>query len=392
MTTYTVSPCSSAEEIPTTAWDRLAPAGHPFLNADFLRISERHGAAGRPCGWLAQHLLARDAQGRIVGLLPLYLRANSHGDFIHDWAWASAYRESGRAYYPKLTSALPHTPASGPRLLVDTAADEAAVRRALIDAAKALAEAYDVSSWHVAFPAAEEREVLRAAGLLLSHHVQFHWHAGNMQNFDDYLAAFTAEKRRKVRAERRRVRESGLRIEVCHGDEVAAAEWPALHALYASTFEKYGNYPVFSAACFAELAAVLGRKMVAFIARDGKQAVAVALCFRGADTLYGRYWGCLGSYHSLHFELCFYQGIEYCLRTGLRRFEPGAGGEHKVARGFVPAVVYSCHWLRDPLMHALIARHLQQQEQLVAAYRDDAAEHLPFRNTQAPTREPADHG
>jgi uncharacterized protein len=384
MPTFTVTPCASAEAIPRQAWDRLCPPGHPFLNADFLAILERHGAAGPACGWQAQHLVARDGDGHIVGLLPLYARSNSHGDFIHDWSWAAAYQQLGRAYYPKLLSGLPHTPAAGPRLLVGDGPDQAAIRRALIDGALALARESGASSWHVAFPEAAERETLAEAGLLISHNVQFQWLAGGCREFDDYLATFTAEKRRKVRAERRRVDNSGLAIEICHGDEIAAAEWPALHALYASTFEKFNNYPVFSPACFAELAATLGRRMVAFIARDGRHPVAVSLCFRSDEALYGRYWGCRGNYHSLHFELCFYQGIAYCLRHGLQRFEPGAGGEHKIARGFTPTLVHSAHWLRDPAMHKLIGRHLALQGGAVAAYRDEAASHLPFRCEPAP--------
>ena len=374
----TISPYSAADAIPRAAWERLAPPGHPFLNADFLGIVERHGAAGPACGWQAQHLVARDGAGSIVGLLPLYVRSNSHGDFIHDWSWAAAYRQLGRAYYPKLLSGLPHTPATGPRLLVADGPGQPAIRRALIDSALDLARQSGASSWHVAFPEAGDRQALAEAGLLTSHNVQFQWQAGDCREFDDYLAGFTAEKRRKVRAERRRVANSRLAIAVCHGDEIDPAEWPALHALYASTFEKFGNYPVFSAACLAELAASLGRRLVAFIARDGRQAVAVSLCFRSDEALYGRYWGCRGDYHSLHFELCFYQGIAYCLRHGLQRFEPGAGGEHKIARGFTPTLVHSSHWIADPSMHRLIAQHLDRHGEAVAAYRDEAATHLPF--------------
>ena len=380
MPQLTVSCHHAAEAIPHEAWTRLCPSGHPFLNGDFLRVLETHGAAGRACGWLARHLTATDENGVVRGILPLYARFNSHGDFIHDWSWAAAYQQLGRAYYPKLLSGLPHTPATGQRLLVrDDDEDRAAIRQALIDGALALAAEFGVSSWHVAFPNDEDRSHLHDAGLLTSHNVQFQWLAGECRDFGDYLATFSAEKRRKVRAERRRVAESGLVIEARHGDEVEPAEWPALHALYALTFDKFGNYAVLTAACLADLARVLGRKMVVFTARDGGEPVAVSLCFRSDEALYGRYWGCSGQYHSLHFELCFYQGIAYCLREGLQRFEPGAGGEHKIARGFSPTIVHSSHWIADPAMHRLIGRHLEQQGSAVEAYRDEAAEHLPFR-------------
>jgi predicted N-acyltransferase len=379
MPAITITVCPSAEAIPREAWDRLCPSGDPFLNADFLAILERHGPAGRAWGWVAQHLRATDASGRIVGILPLYLRFNSHGDFIQDWSWASAYQQLGRVYYPKLLSGMPHTPAAGPRLLVGDTPDTAIVRQALIDGAQAVANEHQASSWHVAFPDKENKLALQNAALLISHNVQFHWLNNGCADFDGYLATFAAEKRRKVRAERRRVNESGLTIEIRHGDEVDPAEWPALHALYASTFEKFNNHAVFTAPCFAELAQALGRRMVLFIARDSGQPVALSLCFRSDQVLYGRYWGCRGNYHSLHFELCFYQGISYCLREGLQRFEPGAGGEHKIARGFTPTVVHSAHWIADPKMHTLIGRHLAQQGGAIQAYRDEAADHLPFR-------------
>lgn len=379
MPSLTITPYPAADAIPRAVWNRLCPPGDPFLNADFLSILERHGAAGAQWGWMARHLVASDAHGSIVGLLPLYLRFNSHGDFIHDWSWASAYQQLGRNYYPKLLTGLPHTPAAGQRLLVGDGPDGAAIRQALIAGAKALVDEVDASSWHVAFPAEEEKAALHDAGLLTSHNVQFHWLADGCGDFDGYLARFSAAKRRKVKAERRRVQESGLSIEVRHGDEVDPAEWPLLHALYAATFDKFNNYAVFSPACFAELAPALGQRMVLFIARDGSAPVALSLCFRSDTVLYGRYWGCSGNYHSLHFELCFYQGIAYCLHHGLQRFEPGAGGEHKIARGFTPTLVHSAHWIADPTMRELIGRHLQRQSGAVAAYRDAAAEHLPFR-------------
>lgn len=379
MPDVTISTCDSAAAIPREAWDRLCPSGHPFLNADFLAIIERHGAAGPDWGWVARHLVARDDTGLVVGILPLYVRFNSHGDFIHDWSWASAYQQMGRKYYPKLLSGLPHTPAAGPRLLVADGPHAVAVRGGLIDGAISLAGEYEASSWHVAFPHEDDLATLRAAGMLISHNVQFQWLDSGCGDFDGYLATFAAEKRRKVRAERRKVAASGLSIAICHGDEIDPAEWPALHALYAATFDKFNNHAVFTAACFADLAQALGRRMVVFIARDGGQPVAVSLCFRSDEALYGRYWGCNGHYHSLHFELCFYQGIAYCLREGLQRFEPGAGGEHKIARGFTPTMVHSAHWIADPAMRKLIGRHLELQGDAVATYRDQAADHLPFR-------------
>ncbi len=378
-----ISTVSAASAIPRAAWPTLCPPGDPFLNADFLAIIERHGAAAREWGWTARHLVASDPHGTVVGLLPLYVKTHSHGDFIYDWSWAAAYRQLGRQYYPKLISCLPHTPVAGPRLLVAEGPAAASIRQALADSAQALAAGLGVSSWHVALPAEADIALLRREGLLISHDVQFHWVDSGCGDFDGYLATFSAARRRKVRAERRRVEDSGLCIETRHGDQLDPAEWAQLHALYADTFARFNNHAVFSAACFADLAAALGGRMVAFIARDRGLPVAVALCFRSDEVLYGRYWGCSGNYHSLHFELCFYQGIAYCLEQGLRRFEPGAGGEHKVSRGFTPTVVHSAHWIADPGMRELLGRHLARQGEALADYRDEAATHLPFRRDRS---------
>lgn len=380
MTNIKIVAVDSAQAIGREAWARLAPPRDPFLNASFLPILERHGAAGRRQGWLPHHLVAADEGGATVGILPLYVKSNSRGEFIYDWSWAAAYRQLGREYYPKLLTGLPHTPATGPRLLAADTPAGLAIRRALIEAAKAIVAQADLSSWHVAFPTEAEVGPLEEAGLLAGHDVQFQWRDSGFGDFDGYLAAFSADKRRKVRAERRRVRESGLEIETRHGDLVDAAEWPALHRLYASTFDKFGNQAAISAACFAELARALGDRMVVFIARHGDEPVALSICFRSDEALYGRYWGSRGDYHSLHFELCFYQGIDYCLRHGLARFEPGAGGEHKIARGFTPTVVRSLHWIADPTMRRLIGQHLERQRAAVLEYRDEALTHLPFRS------------
>lgn len=379
MPPISVSTVNSSREIGRAAWERVAPAGHPFLNADFLDILERHGTAGPACGWQANHLLASDADGRVLGILPGYIKSNSHGDFIRDWSWAAAYEQLGKRYFPKLLSGLPHTPATGPRLLVGSGEDTNELLRQLVEAAKNCVSEHRFSSWHVALPDTTEVELFRSQGLLVSHDVQFHWRNRGFGDFDEFIGAFASARRRKIKAERRRIIESGLSIEVRHGNEIDPDEWPALHQLYAATFDKFGNYAAFSPASFADLAATLGRRMVVFIARDHLAPVAVSICFRSDDTLYGRYWGTHGNYHSLHFELCFYQGIAYCLENGLSTFEPGAGGEHKVARGFEPTIVRSCHWIGDTRMRQLIGQYLERQRAGILAYAEEAATHLPYR-------------
>jgi predicted N-acyltransferase len=376
---FSISRLSAASDITPEIWRAFCPPEHPFLNADFFDTLERHQTAGPARGWQAAHHLARTPDGSIAALLPTYVKSHSHGDFIHDWSWAAAYRQLGKPYYPKLLSGLPHTPAGGPRLLGGAEGPPRAAAHALIAAAKQSVAEEGHSSWHVAFPTDREVEILAECGLLVSHNVQFHWRNHGYADFAGYLAAFPSEKRRKVKAERRKVAESGLTLAVRHGDEIEPGEWPALYDLYAATFDKYGNHAAFSPACFAELGARLGRRMVVFVAYQSGAPVAVSICFRSADTLYGRYWGTRGNFHSLHFELCFYQGIEYCLRHGLSTFEPGAGGEHKVARGFEPTIVRSCHWIADVRMRQLIGDFLERNHAAVLAYADEAASHLPFR-------------
>ncbi|NMG32335.1 GNAT family N-acetyltransferase [Aromatoleum evansii] len=383
MSKLTIRIADGAADIPREAWTALCPPGHPFLNGDFLRIVEEHGVAVPDAGWQPLHLVASE-EGAIVGLLPLYLKGHSHGDFIYDWSWKPVWERFGHRYYPRLVSGLPYTPVAGPRLLIAPGAtDRAAVRDALIAAAQGIATENHFSTWHVALAAPADLDAVAARGLLVSHDVQYHWSDAGFGDFDGFLQSFSAEKRRKVRAERRRAAESGLRIVVRHGDEIDRGEWPDLHALYKSTFDRFGNFAAFSPECFAELATTLGDRMVVFTARNGDETVALSLCFRSDDTLFGRYWGASRQIDSLHFELCFHRGIDYCLRHGLTRFEPGAGGEHKIARGFMPQIVRSAHWIPDPDIRRAIAPHLERQKLGIAAYHDDARSHLPFRKPDA---------
>ena len=362
---------------------RLLPCERdPFLDAGFLGALERHGAAAPELGWHPQHLVLRDADGSAVAMLPLYLKTNSFGEFIYDWAWARAFEQSGIAYYPKLFTGLPYTPATGPRIWVRRDRDRAELQRALIGAAIELARKHDLSSWHIAFPAADEVAAFEAAGLIARHDVQYHWHqraAAPYRDFDDYLAAFSADKRRKARAERRKVREAGVAIETLAGHKIPASVWTDIHALYAATFDKYGNYPAFSARCLADMGAALQERMVVFLARRDDTPIATAICFRSDTTLYGRYWGAVERVDGLHFELCYYQGIDYCLRHGLTRFEPGAGGEHKVARGFEPVTVTTLHWIADPRMREVLRQHLRRNAEAIENYADEASMHLPFK-------------
>lgn len=371
------------ENVTPPEWSALVDAREPFLNRDYLIALERHGAVSPKLGWTPCHLALRDESGGLAGVLPLYIKQNSFGEFIYDWSWANAWQQAGLAYYPKLFTGIPYTPATGSRLLCRSGPRADGVRDRLIVAAIDLARAHGMSSWHVAFPSDEELPRLESAGLLRRSDVQFQWFNRGYRDFQDFLDALSSDKRRKLRAERRKVREAGVEIELRHGHEIDAQLWRTLHALYEATFDKFGNHPAISAACFAEIGAALRERMLVFIARRGVEPVAVSICYRSDAVLYGRYWGARERIDGLHFDLCYYTGIAYCIAHGLGRFEPGAGGEHKVARGFEPTAVTTMHWIADPRMREALRQHIARVEQSVDHYRSEASAHLPFRNVEA---------
>ncbi|CAG0943048.1 hypothetical protein GPROT2_01981 [Gammaproteobacteria bacterium] len=365
----------------TTAaeWNALEHGGQPFLRHEFLAALEDSGCVGPATGWTPRHVVARDAAGRLAGALPLYRKTDSWGEFVFDFAWADAYRRAGLRYFPKLVAAVPFTPATGPRLLTAAGTDRPAVASALLDAALEHARETGASSLHVLFPDGDEAASLGRRGLLVRKDCQFHWHNRGYGSFDDFLGQFTAEKRKKARRERRRVAEAGIRFRILDGGDIDAPLWDAIMPLYASTFWRRGREPYLNEDFFRRVARALPGQMLVVLAMLHEAPVAVAILFRSADTLYGRYWGSSGDYHSLHFETCYHQGIEYCIAHGLQRFEPGTQGEHKIARGFEPEAVWSAHWLSDPRFSAAIDRHLEREREHIDGYIDVVQDHVPFR-------------
>lgn len=371
---------SGLDEVPAEAWDRLAGPDHnPFLSHAFLAGLERHGCVGAHWGWTPQHLTLWDG-GQLVGAVPLYLKHNSYGELVFDWAWADAFQRAGGRYYPKLVAAVPYSPVTSPRLLV-AAGRNRELAALLAEGAVELARSLGVSSLHILFPTPEQgREMTGADSPFLARQdCQFHWYNRGYGDFTEFLDGFNAQRRKQVRRERRRVEEAGVEIQVLHGEEVSESQWAQFHRFYEATFDKRGGYPTLNLAFFCDLARRLGERVVLFLATQQGQAVAGAFCLRSGDTLYGRHWGCMEEFHSLHFEACYYQGIDYCIRHGLARFEPGAQGEHKVWRGFEPTLTWSAHWLADPGFHRLIGRHLEQERERVARYAEEMRSHLPFR-------------
>jgi hypothetical protein len=375
----------SLADVDPRQWNALVGRGAPFLRHEFLLGLEQSGCATPETGWDAHHLLLTDAQGQLTAAMPLYLKPHSWGEFVFDFAWAEAYRRAGLRYYPRLVSAVPFTPATGPRLLVPEE-NAAATRRLLIEAAGELAGALGVSSLHVLFAGADDRPELEAAGLMPRLDCQFHWRNEGYATFDDFLAGFTAEKRKKLRRERRRVAEAGITHRTVHGDELDERMIETVYRLHARTFAQFGNPPYLNLAFFRHLAQAMPRALVVELAMQDGEVIACSISLRGGDTLYGRYWGACGEHHSLHFETCLYRGIEYCIREGLARFEPGTQGEHKLLRGFAPAPVWSLHDIADPRFAAAIGDWLERDTSHRRAYLRAAAEHLPFRRADIPAR------
>ena len=374
---------SALDEIDAPAWDALDDSGNPFLRHAFLAGAERHGAVSPALGWQPQHIALRDDDGCLVGALPLYQRAHSFGDFSGDWHWSAAIERAGYRYFPKLVSGIPYTPASGPRLLVRPDAERAAVVGRLIDAALERVAVLGASSWQCLFiePDAALKAELEQRGLLLRRGCLFHWHNRGYSDFEDHLADFSAEKRKKARRERRRVVDSGLSIEIRHGDEIDTALWAQIYPHYRSTFSRFGNHAAFPQSFFAEIGARLQRDLVVFLARDADRVVAAAICYRSGTTLYGRHWGAEAQYDSLHFELCFHQGIEYCIRHGLSTFEPGAQGEHKISRGFSPTATWSAFWIAEPALRLSIGAYLRREQAAVGDYAKQMTAHAPYRKS-----------
>ncbi len=367
------------DDIAPQAWNALEGGiDNPFLRHEFLSGLERFGCVGDHWGWLPHHLALYDGE-RLLGAVPMYLKYNSYGELVFDWNWADAYRRAGLNYYPKLVVAVPYSPVTGPRLLIAADVERQAIADCLIDEAIQLGKQLNLSTLHWLFPDQRDAQRLQAHGLLQRTDVQFHWHNHHYRDFDDFLATFNAEKRKKLKRERRRVQEQEVEIEVLDGHQATGEHWQLFHRFYCSTFDKRGGHPTLNEPFFRHLGEVMPENVVLMLARHQGRYVAGALSLRSSDTLYGRHWGCEQAFHSLHFELCYYRGIDYCISHGLSRFEPGAQGEHKVARGFEPVTTCSAHWIADAGFARAIGDYLQRERPAIDEYRQELTGHLPFR-------------
>lgn len=372
---------NSLNSITSDAWNRLCTENNPFLKYEFLSALE-HNQCLQPFGWEPQYITAHDAQNRLLGVIPMYLKTNSYGELVFDWAWAEAYQRAGMPYYPKLVVAIPYTPVTSQRILMREDCDQKAVSKLLTNTAIQHAKALNVSSLHWLFPTDQEAEKLKTLGLMRRMGCQYHWHNHSLKkkytDFADFLSTLSSSKRKKIKRERRQVEEAGIKIKIVPGDQASDEQLQAAERFYRITFDDKWGTATLNLSFFQEIARTMGKQLILIFALHEGQYVACAIFFKGNRTLYGRHWGCDKIFHSLHFELCYYQSIEYCINEGLEHFDPGAQGEHKISRGFLPTPTYSAHWIADDKFRVAIQDFLDRETEGVQNYMDEISEHSPY--------------
>lgn len=368
---------SNLDQVSRSAWNALVQDNNPFVRYEFLAALEHHHCVSRKFGWLPRHIVIYEGSD-LIGAMPLYEKYNSYGEFVFDHAWAEAYKHHKLRYYPKLVSAIPYTPASGQRLLAKQG-QEAEVYPILLESALQLAENLQASGVHWLFPLSHEQDWLGQQQLFTRHDCQFHWRNFGYQSFDDFLETFSSKKRKNVKQERRKVKEAGVELRVLDGHTATAADWERFAFFYQHTFESKWGIPTLNEGFFKEVATNLPDQVILVMADKEGECIAGSLMFRSETKLYGRHWGCTEYFDSLHFEACYYQGIEYCIKHQLQVFEPGAQGEHKVPRGFIPTLTRSSHWIASPAFQQAIHQHTLYEQRSVAEYMQAVYAHLPYR-------------
>lgn len=370
-TTLSLSVIDSLAAVSPAQWDSLVGT-QPMLSHAFLHALHDTGCASARTGWQPQYLLAHDGDA-LVGAMPLYLKSHSRGEYVFDWAWAEAYQRHGLDYYPKLLSAIPFSPVSGTRI----PARDASVRLALIDAALKLAGGF--SSLHVLFPEPEEAQALQQRGLMLRRGVQFHWRNHDWQDFEQFLGAMSHDKRKKIRQERRKVREAGVVMRRLTADALQPEHMEFFYRCYANTYRLHHNTPYLNLAFFQRIGCAMPQHLLLVLAELDGEPIAAALNLINEQTLWGRWWGAVGYLPNLHFETCYYQALEFCIERGIQTFEGGAQGEHKLSRGFLPVQTLSAHWLQHPQFADAVEKFLERESAGMEQYLDELTERAPFK-------------
>jgi predicted N-acyltransferase len=386
----TVRTVPSLGEIAPEAWDACAnPRGlvaeggggerfNPFVAHAFLRALEQSGSVGGRSGWTPAHVIVEDASGRLVAAAPTYLKAHSQGEYVFDHAWADAYQRAGGQYYPKLQIAAPFTPATGRRLLVGADAPEGAAQ-AIVAGWRALREAAEASSIHVTFCDRCDAETLQRAGFVLRTGEQFHFINEGYRDFDDFLASLASRKRKAIKRERRDALGDDIKVDLLTGRDIKSEHWDAFFAFYMETGSRKWGRPYLTRAFFDRIGATFSDRVLLVMARQGRRYIAGAINFLGEDALYGRNWGAIVERPFLHFEICYYQAIDFAIQHGIGRVEAGAQGEHKLSRGYRPVATFSAHEFADARMQRAVADYLARERPAVAEAIEEYAERLPFR-------------
>ena len=360
-----------------------APAtpGNPFVSHAFLLALERSGSATPRTGWAPQHLLAETTDGEILGAVPCYLKSHSRGEYVFDHGWADAYERAGGSYYPKLQVSVPFTPATGPRLLVKPSPYADAVKDALAAGLRALCEQRQASSCHVTFLPKPDWERLGERGFLKRTDQQFHWRNEGYGSFEDFLSALASRKRKSIRRERREAIEQGITIHPLSGADLTEAVWDDFFAFYMDTGSRKWGRPYLTRSFFSMIGQTMADRILLVMAKRNGRYIAGAINFIGSDALFGRHWGAIEHHPFLHFELCYYQAIEFAIERKLATVEAGAQGEHKLARGYVPVTTYSSHYIADPGLRRAIADYLKRERAYVDAAGRELEAMTPFRKT-----------
>jgi predicted N-acyltransferase len=379
------STSTSFTDIDAASWDALDAGGSPFLRHAFLAALEETGCVGPGTGWDPAPITLHDEHG-LLAAAPAYVKAHSFGEFVFDFSWAQAYAQHGLAYYPKLVIGVPFTPATAPRLLVRPGVDAGNVRKALVAAIQAFAESLGFSSIHGLFVTGDDLVAFAEAGWIPRQDVQFHWANQGYRDFEHFLEGFTTKARKNVHRERRRVQENGLSCDTLLGPALGRRDVDEIYDLHRDPFLRHGHEPYLTREFFRALPGAIGEHFMVKRARLGDETVAAAVFYWSRDALYGRYWGTKEQFHSLHFELCYHQGIEFCIERGIARFEPGTQGEHKVSRGFVPQKTWSTHWIVDPRFRAAIGDYLRREGMHMDEYAREIGKHVPFRDARREAR------
>lgn len=374
--TIEIDVLDSIGQIAAAQWDNCAGRDNPFVSHGFLNALEQSDSATAQTGWKPCHLVARQPDGRIAGVVPLYLKNHSYGEYVFDWPWANWLHQHGRPYYPKLQSAVPFSPVTGPRLLTD----DPAVADALIMGLTAIARQSRVSSLHVTFPTPDHATALQRHGFLLRTGLQFHWTNDGYASFQDFLNALSSRKRKQIRKERQAVQHSGVIIDTLVGAEIKSVHWDRFYQFYLTSIDRKAGEAYLTRAFFDHLSAsTVGDQVVLMLARDADGIFAGAFNLLGGDTLYGRNWGAVRDVPFVHFEACYYSALDFAIAQGLKRVEAGAQGPHKLDRGYLPVTTYSAHWIADPAFARAIAHFLTAERASIAAEIERLRDLGPFR-------------